>query len=336
MTDLVLEGLSARVDGFRMGPVDLQVPEGTATAVIGPSGAGKTTLLRTVAGFLPSTGGRVLRDGRDLTRADPEARSAVYVPQGLALFPHRTVRANVRYPRDLTGEDRDGRETEKLLERFGLTALAERIPAALSTGEQHRVAAARAVAARPALLLWDEPLAALDLTAREELLETLRAVREETRTALLLVTHDPALAFSLADRVLVLERGRPRYHGPVDGLIARPPDVFSARFVGYENVYGPESLRTAGDSVFGRRLLESAGPEGVGMRAPSLDPEGPWTGEVRSVEPVLGGFGGRAVVEGFPVRYRGSGPRVRPGEKARFSVPDDSLVALGGPGAGDR
>ena len=207
MSRWVAEGLEAGLDHFHLGPVDLEVGPGQAVAILGPSGAGKTTLLRALAGFLPLQNGRILRDGEEVSDWLPEERRLGYVPQGLGLFSHRTVARNIRYPMELQEGVDATRRTQELLQRFHLTPLADRYPARLSGGEQQRVALARALAAEPELILWDEPWQALDVLARHELGEILHDIRETERVPVVVVTHDPALAFSIADSFVVL---RPR------------------------------------------------------------------------------------------------------------------------------
>ena len=123
MSDWVVEALESDLDSFHLGPVDLALPSGHAVAVLGSSGAGKTTLLRTLAGFLPVRRGRLLRDGEDISDRMPEERSLGYVPQGLGLFPHRTVFGNVRYPMELRGRTDADERTLALLERFHLAQI---------------------------------------------------------------------------------------------------------------------------------------------------------------------------------------------------------------------
>ena len=333
MTEWGIEGLAARRGGFQLGPVTASVGPGEVLAVLGPSGAGKTTLLRTVAGVSPPSGGRILRDADDWTDRPPEHRGMAYVPQGLALFPDRTAARNVAYPLELRGEDRDGTRTRSLLDRFGVTRLAGRRPASLSTGEQQRVAIARALAARPELLLWDEPLVALDLLSRDDLIEALRELRRDDGLAIVLVTHDPTIAFSLADRFLLLDQGRVHFRGRPEELVDAPPDPFAARFVGFENVYTLPELDRSGGSGFARHLRSRAGPNGVGVRsAAALAPpeSGEWTARARRVSASPDGWRCDAEVGGLSIRL--ALPRagaVRAGDPVGFSLAATDTVALG-------
>jgi putative spermidine/putrescine transport system ATP-binding protein len=263
MSGLETEGLTGATGPFRLGPVDFEVPPGGTLVVLGRSGAGKTTLLRLLGGFLPAESGRLRLGGSDRTRELPERRALGYVPQGLGLLPHRTVEGNIAYPLEIRGDPRARARAGELVEEWGLAPLARRRPDRLSGGERQRVAMARALAAEPEALLWDEPLSALDPLARGELLEVLSRALRSRGLPLVLVTHDAETAFSLADKFLVLDAGRVRFHGPGPRLCAAPPDPFSARFAGYENVFAPAELDRVRDEPFARYLRERSGPAGV-------------------------------------------------------------------------
>ena len=265
---LEVAGLTAGRGEFGLGPVDLHVGPGEATVVLGPSGAGKTTLLQAVAGFLPPRSGSVRLDGADLTRSPAERRNFGFVPPGLGLFPHRRVLENVGYALELRGVEGWRGRAGEWLARFGLEALAHAYPGRLSSGERQRVALARALAAEPRVLLWDEPLSALDVERRDELLRLLRGVLDTERIPLLLVTHDPPTAFALADRYLEVDGGTVRFSGPCAEYLARPRDRFQARFLGYENVWSADELDRAGPgSELARTLRAGAGTEGIAAPA---------------------------------------------------------------------
>ncbi|MGH2875961.1 MAG: ABC transporter ATP-binding protein, partial [Solirubrobacteraceae bacterium] len=153
---LALDGVAASAGTFALGPIDLRVEAGQVVVVLGPSGAGKTTLLDTIAGFLPARAGTIRLAGRQITELVPERRGIGIVFQHAALFPHLSVRENVRFGPRARGGRRPDR-SDDLLERFGLTAHAERRPGSLSGGERQRVGLARALAVQPDLLLLDEP-----------------------------------------------------------------------------------------------------------------------------------------------------------------------------------
>lgn len=305
MTSLVAEGVRATLGAFRLGPVDLEAGPGEAVAVLGPSAAGKTTLLRALAGFLPLEAGRVTLDGTECQTSPPEDRGLGYVPQGYALLPHRTVLQNVRYPGDIRGDPETDERARGLLRRFRLEDLARTYPGKLSGGERQRVAMARALAANPRLLLWDEPLAALDALAQDELLELLRDVLDTERIPLLLVTHDASTAFSLATRGLVLDGGRALSFGPLEDLLQHPPTPFVARFLGVENVYRRTDLEASG-SPFAKWLAERGGGAGVCVPAErvtwSLDQPGAWEARVRRIRRTPRGTELWADLDGLAVR----------------------------------
>ncbi|MDE1880547.1 MAG: ABC transporter ATP-binding protein [Euryarchaeota archaeon] len=267
---VALEGLRAGYPGFELGPVDLSMGRREVVVVVGPSGSGKTTLLRCLAGLARNSGGRLLWEGRDVTSTSPEHRNVGYVPQGLSLFPHRTVEQNVGFAKETLGAPTPDREVRALLERFELTSLARRRPHELSGGQRQRVAMARALAAHPRLLLWDEPLSGLDVLARDDLVQMMLEVTSQQDVALLLVTHDPSVAFSVADRFLLLHGGSVRFLGDPEHLMSSPCDAFSARFAGYENVLSTQDLAAASGAPWARPWLDRAGPEGIACSAERL------------------------------------------------------------------
>ncbi|MCI4369435.1 MAG: ABC transporter ATP-binding protein [Thermoplasmata archaeon] len=263
MSELSVERLVARQGEFTLGPVDLTVPEGRALAVIGPSGSGKTTLLRALSGFVPLAGGRLSIDGGDLARLAPEQRGIGYVPQGLALFPHRSVRGNLEYPLEIRGRSDGAERVEDLAKSWGLSSLLDARPGEISGGEQQKVAMARALASEPRVLLWDEPLSAVDALARSQLIDLVRQELERVRIPMVLVTHDAETAFSVADRFLVLDHGAARFYENSEALEAHPQNAFVARFAGYENVLGPEELGRLKANGPAEELIARSGRDGV-------------------------------------------------------------------------
>ncbi len=336
MSRWVAEGLEAGLDHFHLGPVDLEVGPGQAVAILGPSGAGKTTLLRALAGFLPLQNGRILRDGEEVSDWLPEERRLGYVPQGLGLFSHRTVARNIRYPMELQEGVDATRRTQELLQRFHLTPLADRYPARLSGGEQQRVALARALAAEPELILWDEPWQALDVLARHELGEILHDIRETERVPVVVVTHDPALAFSIADSFVVLRAGRGRAPCDPVSLLRTPTDAFVARFVGFENVYERPSLEEARSTPLAAWLLDQAGPGGIAFATPPLwngkDSPSSWEGLVRSARPDPHGITVEVLCGDLLVTLRVPPPVSPPlptlGQRVRFGIEPASVHRL--------
>lgn len=218
--------------------LDLEVPEGSLSAVLGLSGCGKTTLLRVIAGFESAQQGRVSLSGRVLdderTHIAPERRDIGYVPQEGALFPHLDVQANVGF--GLSRAQRRGSTVSELLEMVGLGPLAKRMPHELSGGEQQRAALARALARNPALLLLDEPFSSLDATLRGAVREEVSALVRRQGTTTVLVTHDQEEALSLADSVAVLRNGQIVQQGSPQDIYATPQDAGLANFLGDANL----------------------------------------------------------------------------------------------------
>ena len=226
----------------RLGALTLEValacPAGECLALAGPSGAGKTSVLRVVAGLLAPERGSV-RCGEEVwldtaggVDVPPEDRRCGYVFQEHALFPHLSAWQNVAYPlRGVPRRERRARAVE-LLERFGVGALADAPPRTLSGGERQRVAVARALARRPAALLLDEPLSALDARTRAAAARELAAVLRDSGVPALLVTHDFAEAALLGDRVGVVDAGRVVQLGTAAELAASPASAFVADFTG--------------------------------------------------------------------------------------------------------
>jgi putative spermidine/putrescine transport system ATP-binding protein len=272
MGRLVLEALGKRYGASTaVERVDLDVAQGEMVALLGPSGCGKTTTLRMVAGFVPPTAGRVLIGGEDVTRKPPHARDTGMVFQSYALFPHMDVASNVAFGlemRRVGRAERDARVREALrLVRLDL--LEERLPRQLSGGQQQRVALARALVVNPSVFLLDEPLSNLDAKLRGEVRMEIRALQRRLGLTTLIVTHDQEEALTMADRLVVMERGRVRQVGTAEDLYERPADPFVAGFVGRCNLVegapeGPGAFRAASGA-----LLPCA-PEAAAPAGPSV------------------------------------------------------------------
>jgi iron(III) transport system ATP-binding protein len=305
MSELRLRGLSAGygADAVLRG-VDLTVPAGSITAVLGSSGNGKTTLLRVVAGFLRPTEGAVEIDGRTVAGdgiwVPPERRGVGYVRQEGALFPHLTVAKNIAFglpfPR--------GRHRDRVLELLALVGLppatAERRPEQLSGGQQQRVALARALAPRPALVLLDEPFSSLDTGLRAATRDaTARALRASGATAVL-VTHDQGEALSFADQVAILESGRFRQISSPAVLYREPIDRTVAAFLGDAMLLPGAASRGRVECVLGTLLVSGFVPDGaveVMLRPEQIAITAPGAGRLDAVVHAVRFFGHDAVVE---------------------------------------
>ncbi|MFF8978913.1 ABC transporter ATP-binding protein [Streptomyces cellulosae] len=229
---LVVERGSFRLD------VALSAAPGDVVALLGPNGAGKTTALRALAGLSPLTGGHLRLDGTDLARTPPESRPVGVVFQDYLLFPHLTALDNVAFgPRCRgTGKSEARARAAAWLERMGLAEHLGARPKRLSGGQAQRVALARALATDPRLLLLDEPLAALDARTRLEVRAQLRRHLADFEAVAVLVTHDPLDAMVLADRLVVVERGRVVQEGAPADIARHPRTEYIAQLVGL-NLY---------------------------------------------------------------------------------------------------
>lgn len=263
--------------------VSLEVPDGTVLAVLGPSGCGKSTLLRGVAGLEQATGS-ISWDGEDVTRLPTHRRGFALMFQDGQLFDHLTVGRNVGYALRLRSRGRAARATERsrvdeLLALVGLEGYADRLPRTLSGGERQRVALARSLAHQPRLLLLDEPLSALDAGLRRHLAGELREILTRAGTTAVMVTHDHEEAFSVADRLAVMQDGRLVQEGPIDEVWRAPVDAATALFLGYARVLeGPAASR-----VLAAAGAPDAAAVAVRRSALALDEQGPLAGEVRSI-----------------------------------------------------
>ncbi|MBX9426675.1 ABC transporter permease [Streptomyces lateritius] len=288
--------LHAEVDGFT--ELVLDAGPGTTIAVVGPNGAGKTTLLRALLG-LTTRAHAVLRLGdTDVTELPPHRRQVAWVPQDGALFPRLSALANTAYGLRARGVPRAEarREAQRWLDRLGVGHLARRRPAELSGGQAQRVALARALAARPRLLLLDEPLAALDQTTRAHVRHTLRSHLAGFGGVCLIVTHDPVEAVSLADRVLVLQDGRPLQDASPAEVSRHPRSPWVARMLGRNawagtatadglDLDGGGALITAEQPPPGTPALAIIAPEAVAVHRerPGGSPRNVWPGTVREI-----------------------------------------------------
>jgi len=218
--------------------VSLEIPAGEFVSILGPSGCGKTTLLRIVAGLDFPDDGRILIDNRDVTHLPAHKRPTNLVFQRGALFPHRSVFQNVAYPLERHGLSRSDVRAgvEEVLALVRLGHLAERRPSELSGGQAQRVALARALAAKPAVLLLDEPLSALDLALRKEMQLELRHLQERLGTTFIYVTHDQEEALTMSRRIVIMRDGSIIQVGSPREIYDNPTSVFASTFIGESNL----------------------------------------------------------------------------------------------------
>jgi len=249
---LRLEGVTRRFGAtLALDALSLDVAPGEFLALLGGSGSGKSTLLRIVAGFETADGGRVLLQGRDIAALPPHARPVSMVFQSYALFPHLSVLDNVAFGLKQRGIAADERRKRAMamLERVGLAALADRAPGALSGGQKQRVALARALVIEPPLLMFDEPLSNLDAKLRVDMRVEIRQLQRANGTTSVYVTHDQEEAFSISDRVAIMNAGRLMQFDRPEVLYRRPANTFVARFVGFENIIPFKVVARDGDAA---------------------------------------------------------------------------------------
>ena len=243
MTEIRLESLTQRYGEttIALNAVDLRIGHGELFFLLGPSGCGKTTLLRLIAGLQMPTSGRILFDGRDVTSVPTQKRNAVMCFQGYALWPHMTVRENIRFGLSVRDSPAQRQaqlaEVDKALELIQMQGpLADRKPQQLSGGQQQRVALARALAVQPACLLLDEPLSNLDTNLRQEMRREIQRICREAGITTVYVTHDQKEALSSADRIAVMRDGQLAQVGTPQELYRAPVSAFVAEFVGPTNL----------------------------------------------------------------------------------------------------
>jgi len=261
---IVLERVVKRFGEYvAVAHADFAIGRGEFFSLLGPSGCGKTTTLRMIAGFEQPSEGRILLDGRDVSRVPPYRRNVNTVFQHYALFPHMSVYDNVAFgPRSqkLAAAETDRRVGE-LLDVVRLAAFARRKPAELSGGQQQRVALARALANYPSALLLDEPLGALDLKLRQAMQGELKRIQREVGVTFIYVTHDQEEALTMSGRIAVMNEGRVEQIGTPEEIYHSPTSVFVANFIGVANLIPAvvEQVNGTGASV---RVAGSA-PVGV-------------------------------------------------------------------------
>ncbi len=236
---------------------EFAVAAGELFVIVGPSGSGKSTLLRTIAGLTKPDGGRLELFGADASAKAPHERGVAMVFQGLALWPHLTVRGNLALGLDRAVPDRTARAAriDEAAQALGIGDLLKRRPHQLSGGERQRVAYARALVRRPKLLLLDEPFSDLDARLRRTAARLLRQLHDNHNMTTLLVTHDRTDAHLLADRIGVMARGRFLTSGRPDELHSHPTSAFAAEFLTDATVLPAEADGKTAQSVLGTLTL---------------------------------------------------------------------------------
>lgn len=231
MSILEVRGITKRRENFSLS-LSFSVEEGEILSVIGPSGAGKSTLLSVLSGEEAPDSGSVVLRGRDITHEKMQKRNIGMIFQDFSLFPSMSVEKNILYGVKHKSAAERKALSESLLSKTGLKGYGPRSVTTLSGGEAQRVALARAMAAKPDILLLDEPLSALDIPMRRRLRDLIKDINRTEGITMIYVTHDIDEAFSLSDRILIINEGRCAALGRAEELYANPPDLFTAFFTG--------------------------------------------------------------------------------------------------------
>ena len=258
--------------------IDLEIKDGEFVVFVGPSGCGKSTLLRLIAGLEDVSGGQILIDGQDVTHNAPAQRGLAMVFQSYALYPHMSVRNNIAFPLKMAKVDKAviERKVQEAAGILNLTDYLERRPSQLSGGQRQRVAIGRAIVREPSAFLFDEPLSNLDAALRGTMRLEISELHNELNTTMIYVTHDQVEAMTMADKIVVLNRGNIEQVGSPLDLYSKPRNLFVAGFIG-----SPRMNLIEGDFARGK------GARTVGIRPEHLalsKENGLWNGTVKVAE----------------------------------------------------
>jgi sn-glycerol 3-phosphate transport system ATP-binding protein len=272
VASISLQGISKHWDtATALAETSLEIQSGSFTVLLGPSGCGKSTTLRLIAGLESPSSGRIVIDGQDVTALPPAQRRIAMVFQNYALFPHLSVADNIGFGLQVRKVPRAEQQqrVQQVAELVGLAALLARKPGQLSGGQQQRVALARALVSQARVCLMDEPLSNLDAQLRQEMRRELRELQQRLQLTVVYVTHDQAEAMSMADQVVLLNKGRIEQAASPRALYAQPATAFAARFIGTPpmNLAALEAGAIRGS---GQALGAPAGAAWLGLRPEDL------------------------------------------------------------------
>jgi iron(III) transport system ATP-binding protein len=304
--------------------VSLNIEKGELISILGPSGCGKTTLLRIIAGLETPTSGSVYIDGKDCTKLPPAKRNFGIVFQSYALFPHMTVEKNILFglneQKDLTKEERKAR-CDEVLEMVGLTEHRKKYPAQLSGGQQQRTALARAISLKPAYLLLDEPLSALDAKVRAKLRSQICQIQRQLGITTIMVTHDQEEALTMADRIVVMNNAVIEQVGTPQEIYNHPKTAFVANFIGTMNLYrrqdGTYGVRP--ESIDISKDMEEQGMENWQGKITQVEFRGPLTrvyGQLDNQEPICVDVASEKAIS----------LSLRPEEPIYFHIPKSGII----------
>ena len=263
--------------------IDLSIEAGSFCVLLGPSGCGKSTTLRIIAGLESASGGQVFVNGKDVTNQPPAQRGLAMVFQNYALFPHLTVADNITFGLSVrkVGASETATRLQSTAELLGLTQLLDRRPSQLSGGQQQRVALGRALVAQAKVCLMDEPLSNLDAQLRQEMRHELRELQQRLGLTVVYVTHDQTEAMSMADQVVLLNKGRIEQSAAPRALYSKPATTFAARFIGTPAM---NLLRLENGHIAGSTVAVAHAGEMLGIRPESVSLNGHVPATVQSLE----------------------------------------------------
>ena len=238
-TKLIAKDLEMVFDGKQtLNKVSFDVQDGEFLSILGPSGCGKTTILRILIGLLKPTAGSVIKDGVDITQLPPAARGMGIVFQNYALFENMTVLQNVEYALKIRKENKSAAARKQVRERaleviaqMGLSEHVDKLPTMLSGGQQQRVAIARTMVLNPDIILFDEPMSALDVETRLSLRAELKRIQKEFGTTMIYITHDQEEAFAMSDRIMVMREANVVQLDTPENIVDHPADAYVEAFV---------------------------------------------------------------------------------------------------------
>ena len=236
--------------------VNFDVQEGEFVCILGPSGCGKTTLLRVIAGLESQSEGEINQNNKNISQLPPDQRDFGIVFQSYALFPNLTVKNNISFGLKTRKQNKDAidRRVDELLNLVGLSDNINKYSAQLSGGEQQRVALARALAPSPGLLLLDEPLSALDAKVRQHLRLEIKNLQRKLGVTTIMVTHDQEEALTMADRIILMNKGVIEQEGSPQDIYSKPTTAFSANFIGTTNLFKANKISSNSIEIHGSIL----------------------------------------------------------------------------------
>lgn len=351
MAHLKIRQLVKRFGNFvALDQIDLEVERGEFVVLLGPSGCGKTTLLRAIGGLEMQDEGQLFQAGIDISRLPPAQRDYGIVFQSYALFPNLCVADNVAYGLRNRRTDRQTirLRVEQMLTLVGLPGAQGKFPAQLSGGQQQRVALARALATSPELLLLDEPLSALDAIERQRLRSEIRSLQTRLGVTTIMVTHDQEEALAMADRIVVMDRGRIQQIGTPKAVYGQPENDFVANFIGRANVLrgtvadsrhiavGQLRLRYPGGEASGTKVRFHIRPEEIRLLETLDRSENSFYAHVLKTE-YLGAYSlftlvpeggsGTELLAQYATNYL-NGWRIAPGAILRLCIPAGAIRPL--------